>query len=594
MIRHLALPLALLAAATVAHATTVTRGPYLQTMTSSSVIVRWRTDVPTTSRVMIGTTIGALGTNVDDPTSTTEHVVTVSSLAADTQYVYAIGSDTETLEGDDANHVFRTAPPAGPARPFRAWVTGDGGFVNVNGYAVRDAYTAFAGSTPTDLFLLLGDNAYLLGTDADYQAALFGMHHDMLLHTPAVPVFGNHEAFSSNSLTQVGPFFDMFSLPTAGQAGGVASGSEAYFSFDWANVHFVVLDSENNSSAAGSPMRTWLDADLAATTADWIVAMWHRPPYSKGQFHDSDTEAGEIAMRQNILPVLEAHGVDLVLNGHSHNYERSYLLDGHYGLSTTFSEDLYVKDGGDGDPAEDGAYRKATVGAAPHEGTVYVVAGSSSEVRTATTLNHPAMLVGLFELGSVVLDVDGTALTSRFLNSAGEVTDTFRIEKGNVCGTAPRGGCAAGVKGKLTLKQGGTDAADKVAWVWKDGNLPSAALGDPLNQTDVAWCVYDATGALVGGGVKPEKGWTASATKTQFADKLGAQAGLQKLQVKPAVGTKAGIVVKGKGAGLGVPTLPGVGPFTAQLVNLDSGACWESTFSTVKKNDATTLVASQP
>jgi hypothetical protein len=231
------------------------------------------------------------------------------------------------------------------------------------------------------------------------------MHHDILRHTPPGRR-SNHEAFSSNSLTGIGPYFDMFSLPTAAEAGGVASGSEAYYSFDHANVHFIVLDGNSAAVTAGSPMMVWLEADLQATTADWVVAYWHQPPYSKGLLHNSDVEQREIDMRENVLPLLEDYGVDLVLCGHSHSYERSPLLDGHYGFSSSFTAEMSL-DSGDGQPGGDGPYRKATVGSAPHEGAVYVVAGSSSEVRPAT-LNHPAMKVNLLELGSLVLDVDGT------------------------------------------------------------------------------------------------------------------------------------------------------------------------------------------
>ncbi len=90
-------------------------------------------------------------------------------------------------------------------------------------------------------------------------------------------VFGNHEALSSMSPTQTGPYFDMFSFPTAGEVGGIASGTEAYYSFDYANVHFIVLDSEQSPTSSSTPMLTWLEADLQATTAGWIIALWHRP-----------------------------------------------------------------------------------------------------------------------------------------------------------------------------------------------------------------------------------------------------------------------------------------------------------------------------
>ena len=90
-------------------------------------------------------------------------------------------------------------------------------------------------------------------------------------------------------------------------------------------------------------------------------------------------------MRQNFLPMLEAAGVDLVLCGHSHSYERSYQLDGHYGLSTTFDPAFQV-DSGDGNPAGDGAYER---NAGANRGTVYAVAGSSSKL-TPLSSGSPA------------------------------------------------------------------------------------------------------------------------------------------------------------------------------------------------------------
>ena len=77
--------------------------------------------------------------------------MTVTGLAADTQYFYAVGSTAEgAIAGDDADHFFRTHPIPGPPRPMRIWVTGDGGFANANGMAVRDAYAAYNGASTAD------------------------------------------------------------------------------------------------------------------------------------------------------------------------------------------------------------------------------------------------------------------------------------------------------------------------------------------------------------------------------------------------------------------------------------------------------------
>ena len=97
-------------------------------------------------------------------------------------------------------------------------------------------------------------------------------------------------------------------------------------------------------------MLTWLENDLAATRSDWIIATWHHPPYTKGS-HDSDAEGRLIEMRAHALPSWKSYGVDLVLTGHSHSYERSFLLQGHYGPSYTLQNSM-IRDFGDGKPAK--------------------------------------------------------------------------------------------------------------------------------------------------------------------------------------------------------------------------------------------------
>jgi hypothetical protein len=101
-------------------AATLTRGPYLQTGTSTSVIVRWRSDEATNSRVRIGASPSTLNKIIDNSQSTTEHIVQINGLTPNTKYFYAIGSTTERLSGGDANTYFSTAPETGARLPFRA------------------------------------------------------------------------------------------------------------------------------------------------------------------------------------------------------------------------------------------------------------------------------------------------------------------------------------------------------------------------------------------------------------------------------------------------------------------------------------------
>ena len=401
----------------------VTRGPYLQLGTPTSIVVRWRTDVASDSRVQYGPAPGSLTSAVNHPTITTEHEVTLTSLSPETQYYYSVGSTTTVMAGNDANHFFVTFPPTGTAAPTRVWVLGDSGTANASQFAVRDAYYNATGARHTDLWLMLGDNAYQNGTDGEYQNAVFNVYQAMLRKSVLLPTLGNHDTAGSTAFNDNYPYFSIFTLPRNAEMGGIASGTEHYYSFDFANIHFICLDSMTASRATNGAMANWLRNDLAATLQPWIVAYWHHPSYSKGS-HNSDTEVELVQMRQVFNPILEDGGVDIVLAGHSHSYERSYLIDGHYGISSTFN-DTMKKNGGSGrDPTP---YVKPE-GSPGRQGAVYTVAGSSGQI-SGGTLNHPAMFISLNVLGSVVLDFQDNRLDASFLNANGVVQDTYAIVK---------------------------------------------------------------------------------------------------------------------------------------------------------------------
>jgi hypothetical protein len=404
----------------------VVRGPYLQSGSSTQMVVRWRTDVPTNSRVRYSANPDNLWRIAEDLTVTTEHEVRLSGLASSTKYYYSVGSTNGSL-ASGLDYYFITAPAAGRVKRTRVWVLGDAGTSDANQKAVRDAYYNFTGATHTDLWVMLGDNAYDSGTDREYQAAVFDIYPTMLRKSVLWPAFGNHDGQSASSPTQTGVFYNIFTLPSQGEAGGLASGTEAYYSFNFSNIHFICLNSEDIPRATTGAMLTWLQQDLTANKKHWTVAFWHHPPYSKGS-HDSDTESRMIEMRQRALPLLENGGVDMVLTGHSHSYERSFLLDRHYDASTTLTSDM-ILDAGNGRPNGDGPYTKLKSGPAPHKGTVYVVAGSSGKT-SGGTLDHPAMYLSLNVLGSMVLDFNSDRVDAKFLDRAGNPQDYFTIRKG--------------------------------------------------------------------------------------------------------------------------------------------------------------------
>ena len=413
----------------------VNRGPYLQKGTSSGMVVRWRTATPTETVLDYGTALGSLSQNHTNGTPKTEHEVELTGLSSNTIYYYEISNSSAVLVPESSDMYFKTHPVIGSTQPVTFWALGDAGTANNDQRAVRDAYYNYIGTNVTDGILFLGDNAYNDGTDSQYQNAVFeNMYEDKLKNSVAWSTLGNHDGYSADSNSQTGPYYDIFTFPTNGESGGLPSGTEAYYSFDYANIHFIILESYETDRSVGGAMYNWAQSDIQNTSQQWIIALWHHPPYTKGS-HDSDTESNLIQMRQNFLPMLESNGVDLVLSGHSHSYERSYFLNGHYGTSGTFNSGaMTVGASGDGDGKVDGtgAYIK---GASTPEGAVYITAGSSGKV-TGTLTSHNAMYASLYQLGSCVLEVDGSTLNLKFIRETGAITDYFTIQKGCTVGTS--------------------------------------------------------------------------------------------------------------------------------------------------------------
>jgi hypothetical protein len=406
---------------------TLLRGPYLQVATTNSIIVKWRTFEETTSRVRFGLAPEQLVFSVLDGSPVADHEVSLTNLAPNTRYYYSVGTSLTPIAGGP-DYSFLTAPML--PKPIRIWAIGDCGTATPQARAVFEQYRDLTRGRPTDVWLLLGDNAYGSGTDSEYQHAVFDQYPELLRQTAVWSTMGNHETYSFEP-DGVHAYFKIFTMPINGQAGGQPSGTEHYYSFDYGNVHFVCLDSEESDRNPGGAMLTWLEDDLAANEKDWAIAFWHSPPYTKGS-HDSDNTfdnyGNMIQMRTNIVPILENYGVDLVLCGHSHDYERSYLVNGHYGFSDSLTPSM-ILDSGSGQPGDTGPYLKPFPGPSPHQGTVYVVAGSSGWA-TFQVGRHPIMRTSLLRMGSLVLDVDGKRLDARFVRETGAIDDSFTIIKG--------------------------------------------------------------------------------------------------------------------------------------------------------------------
>jgi len=413
----------------------IVRGPYLQKSSFDRVTVKWRTDLPTASQINYGTTFANLDLQVTDNALTTEHEMDITGLNSSSVYYYEIGDNINILKSKASDLYFKTSPNIATDAPYRFWVLGDPGTANNNQRAVRDAYYGYVGTDHTDGILFLGDNAYNDGTDDQYQNAMFqNMYEEKMKNTIAWSCIGNHDAHSANSNAQTGPYYDIFSFPTNAECGGIASFTEAYYSFDYGNIHFIILDSYGSDRSIGGPMYNWAQSDIQNTTQEWIVALWHHPAYTKGS-HDSDTESLLVQMRERFLPMLESNGVDLILSGHSHSYERSYFLNGHYGNSDSFDQTAHTigyNGFGDGQIDGDGAYNKTMMGSDAGKGAVYITAGSSGKISNAP-IDHEAMYYAVVELGSCVLEVHSNRLDIKFVRETGAVEDYFTIYKAADC-----------------------------------------------------------------------------------------------------------------------------------------------------------------
>ncbi len=398
----------------------VIRGPYLQSGTPTSTIIRWRTDNATDSKVWYGDSPNTLNQTISINGNREDHEINVTGLTANTVYYYAVGDSNGQLVGADSSHYFKTSMPAGTTGPIRAWVFGDCGTATNEQEDARDAYYNFIGNNQTDMILLLGDNAYSDGLDFEYQNAFFDVYTDILKHAVAWSAPGNHEYGEESGFDA--DYYEIFTFPENGEAGGLASNTEKYYSFDYGNIHIISLDSHDEDRSLGSPMLTWLENDLGATTQEWIIVIFHHAPYSKGS-RDSDNNDEMIEMRENVLPICDNYGVDLILSGHSHSYERSKLIHGHYGYSPTYDPALHDIDGGDGRLDGDGFYQKN----AAEEGIVYIVSGSAGQAKHVG--DHPVMYYAKKKMGTSILEVDGSQMGIKFLNIDGEIEDYLTLVK---------------------------------------------------------------------------------------------------------------------------------------------------------------------
>jgi predicted phosphodiesterase len=282
----------------------VTREPFLQQVTTSSAIVGWRAYEHAGQKVEVTTPDGTPVATVDATVEPTKRFdgaeqlwAKVAGLEPDTIYCYTLTANGTPMTEPIG---FRTAPAADSGRPVRFLVFGDSGAASDDQNALLEQMD----EVPYDLMLHVGDLAYNDGNYNQIRDTVFEIYEKLFRHLPFYPIAGNHDYYTDDGE----PLRASFNLPN----------NEKWYSFDYGHLHVVALDAQQDFQEQAA----WLEEDLASTDQPWKVVMVHNPLYTSGE-HGNDTE-----LRDAIEPILVEYGVQLVLTGHDHHYERVYPQKG--------------------------------------------------------------------------------------------------------------------------------------------------------------------------------------------------------------------------------------------------------------------------
>lgn len=316
-------------------ATELGRKPYLQSVAARSAQVLWTSHDAAALAIRPAAAVaenveGAIVDSGVGLAGRSQWIARLANLEPSTIYCYRV-VDAEDQEPWTEWTGFRTAPTTG--EPVVLTVLGDLGENTED----QNDLMGIMETLPAQALLLTGDIAYPEGTLHDFEDHYFGVYASIMGKVPFFPVSGNHDHTDDT-------FRKVMSLPE----NGGPEADEGWYSFDWGDVHIVGLDTER----VGSTQAAWLEQDLAAhTDAPWTIVMLHRPPYSSGEHGDT------ASVKQWFVPIFERAGVDLVLAGHDHNYERFEPKNGV----------VYLVTGGGGrgtrpvDPGADTAYAEDVI-----------------------------------------------------------------------------------------------------------------------------------------------------------------------------------------------------------------------------------------
>lgn len=272
--------------------------PYVQRQGQTAITILFETTASEEITLNYRKTTAENWKIVTEDEADTEHRFRLSNLHKNRTYEYYLTDD----DGDrlTVNYTFKTARNIKEDKPLKVAVVGDSGNNSVAQYEVASEIVDWQ----PDLFLHTGDIAYESGTKTEFVNNVFDVYSTLFARVPFYPSMGNHDYTTENG----GPYKDLFETPTS-------SGSEDYYTFSYDTARFVVLNT-NIAYDSTSEQYQWLEETLGAATEPWVIVYFHHPVYSSGS-HGSTA-----GLADALVPLFEEYGVDLVMNGHDHHYER--------------------------------------------------------------------------------------------------------------------------------------------------------------------------------------------------------------------------------------------------------------------------------
>lgn len=261
------------------------------------------------------------------------HTVTINGLEAGKTYYYDILGNYETdktnyfslvdfikTQGYDGNALTFTTAADRSVESFEFLTIADiQGMIQSmydNSHKAVDALLKDENVNDFDFILNAGDMCDN-GKNFNQWGMALNTYQDLTLNTSVFFTSGNHE----NNTGAMGRYFNY----TVKDGEGTKAIDGEYYSFDYANAHFTVLDTNDaTTDGLGKDQLAWLENDLKNTDAKWKFVLMHKSLYSAGS-HAFDGEV--IAMRSQLGKLFAENGVNMVFGGHDHTYTTTVLVD---------------------------------------------------------------------------------------------------------------------------------------------------------------------------------------------------------------------------------------------------------------------------